>query len=74
MAQNIAEIDEIFSEEKPELIHLPAAERALERELDHTLNAQEMNNKRIRKTNSDRDRRINKSLTESKYVKPSLQI
>jgi hypothetical protein len=63
--QNIAEIDEIKFQEHIELIHLPAAERALERELDHTLRAQDMMLKRGKKTQSDRDQRIMKSLRES---------
>ncbi|KAG8925515.1 hypothetical protein FRC02_009614 [Tulasnella sp. 418] len=70
--QNIAEIDEIRSREIVKLVQLPAAERALERELDHTLRAQEMNTKRNRKTKSDRDRRIMNSLKESKSAEEAL--
>lgn len=66
--QNIAEIDEIKFREHIEIIVLPAAERALERELDHTLRAQDMTMRRNKKTQSDRDQRIMKSLRESRYA------
>ncbi|KAG9044522.1 hypothetical protein FS837_008029 [Tulasnella sp. UAMH 9824] len=70
--QNIAEIDEIIFHEHIELIQLPAAERALERELDHTLRAQDMMIKRGKKTQSDRDQRIMKSLREAKSAEEAL--
>lgn len=64
--QNIAEIDEIPFEEHIELIDLPAAERALERELEHTLKAQDMMLRRGKKKDSDRDTRISDITKDSR--------
>lgn len=66
--QNIAEIDEIPWTEKIQQVILPAAERAIYLELEHHLHALDMTIKRGKKTESDRERRLNKSLGESKYV------
>jgi hypothetical protein len=66
--QNIAEIDEIPWEEKIEKISLPAAERAIYLELEHHLRALDMTIKRGKKTTGDREKRVAKSLGDSKYV------
>ncbi|KAG8999653.1 hypothetical protein FRB94_003868 [Tulasnella sp. JGI-2019a] len=70
--QNIAEIDEIPFEEHIELIDLPAAERALERELDHTLKAQDMMLRRGKKKDNDRDTRISDITRDSNSAQEAL--
>ncbi|KAF8892236.1 hypothetical protein BD779DRAFT_1511770 [Infundibulicybe gibba] len=70
--QNIAEIDEIPWTEKIEKITLPAAERAIYLELEHHLRALDMTIKRGKKTESDRERRLAKSLGESKSAEEAL--
>ncbi|KAG8885935.1 hypothetical protein FRB98_001541 [Tulasnella sp. 332] len=70
--QNIAEIDEIPFEEHIELIDLPAAERALERELEHTLKAQDMMLRRVKKKDSDRDTRISDITKDSGSAQEAL--
>lgn len=47
---------------------LTASERALYLELEHYLRAQELKMKKTGKSQSDRVRRLNKALGESKYV------
>ena len=64
--QNIAEIDEIPSSQKIEKINLPAAERAIYLELEHHLRALDMTVKRTKKSESDREKRLNQALGESK--------
>lgn len=64
--QNIAEIDEIPWTEKIEKVVLPAAERAIYLELEHHLRALDMTIKRGRKTESDREKRLAKSLGDSR--------
>ena len=64
--QNIAEIDEIPWDAEREEITLPAAERAIYLELEHHLRALDMTIKRGKKTESDREKRLNQSLGESK--------
>jgi hypothetical protein len=64
--QNIAEIDEIPFTEKTVKISLPAAERAIYLELEHHLRALDMTIKKAKKSESDRERRLNKSLGDSK--------
>ncbi|KAG6861443.1 hypothetical protein C0995_016534 [Termitomyces sp. Mi166 len=70
--QNIAEIDEIPWTEKIQRVILPAAERAIYLELEHHLHALDMTIKRGKKTESDRERRLNKSLGESKSAEEAL--
>lgn len=70
--QNIAEIDEIPWTEKVEPIVLPAAERAIYLELEHHLRALDMTIKRGKKTESDREKRLAKSLGESKTAEEAL--
>ncbi|KNZ75129.1 DNA repair protein RAD5 [Termitomyces sp. J132] len=70
--QNIAEIDEIPWTEKIQQVILPAAERAIYLELEHHLHALDMTIKRAKKTESDRERRLNKSLGESKSAEEAL--
>ncbi|KXN87439.1 Putative SWI/SNF-like matrix-associated actin-dependent [Leucoagaricus sp. SymC.cos] len=70
--QNIAEIDEIPWTEKIEHITLPAAERAIYLELEHHLRALDMTIKRGKKTESDREKRLAKSLGESKSAEEAL--
>ncbi|KAG6868739.1 hypothetical protein C0993_011318 [Termitomyces sp. T159_Od127] len=70
--QNIAEIDEIPWTEKIQQVILPAAERAIYLELEHHLHALDMTIKRGKKTESDRERRLNKSLGESKSAEEAL--
>ncbi|KAG6836770.1 hypothetical protein H0H93_003548 [Arthromyces matolae] len=72
LRQNIAEIDEIPWTEKILHITLGAAERAIYLELDHYLQALEMNVKRGKKTDSDRERRLNQSLGDSKSAEEAL--
>lgn len=64
--QNIAEIDEIPSSQKVEKVNLPAAERAIYLELEHHLRALDMTVKRAKKSESDREKRLNQALGESK--------
>lgn len=52
--------------EQIEHVALPAAERAIYLELDHHLRALDMTIKRGRKNESDREKRLQKSLGESK--------
>lgn len=66
MDQNIAEIDEIPCEEKIEIVHLPAAERAIYLELHHHLLAVDMTVKRQHKNESDREKRLDQSIGKSK--------
>lgn len=47
---------------------LPAAERAIYLELEHHLRALDMTIKRTKKTESDREKRLNNALGDSKYV------
>lgn len=60
------EIDEIPFNEELKYITLPAAERAIYLELEHHLRALDMTIKRGRKTESDREKRLAKSLGDSK--------
>lgn len=64
--QNIAEIDDIKCEEHYIKVQLPAAERAIYLELEHHLRSLEMTIKRVRKNESDREKRLAKSMGESK--------
>jgi hypothetical protein len=64
--QNIAEIDEIPCTFKIVKVVLPAAERAIYLELEHHLRAIDMVAKRTRKSESDREKRLNIALGESK--------
>ena len=67
--QNIAEIDEIATTFHTIEVVLPAAERAIYLELEHFLRALEMTIKRGgKKTESDREKRVAKSLGDSRYV------
>ena len=67
--QNIAEIDEIATTFYVIPVVLPAAERAIYLELEHFLRALEMTIKRGgKKTESDREKRVAKSLGDSRYV------
>ncbi|KAF5350208.1 hypothetical protein D9758_007844 [Tetrapyrgos nigripes] len=70
--QNIAEIDEIPWTEKVVDVTLPAAERAIYLELEHYLRALEMTVKRTRKSESDREKRVSKSLGDSKSAEEAL--
>lgn len=47
---------------------LPAAERAIYLELEHHLRALDMTIKRTKKTESDREKRLNNALGDSKCV------
>ncbi|KAF8759594.1 C-5 cytosine-specific DNA methylase [Rhizoctonia solani] len=60
--QNVAEIDEIPSKEHIEYITLPAAERAIYLELKHHLLAIDMNVKKTKKTDGDREKRLAEAL------------
>jgi len=66
--QNIAEIDEIPCSSEVQKVILPAAERAIYLELEHHLRALDMTIKRTKKTESDREKRLNNALGDSKYV------
>ena len=66
--QNIAEIDEIPCSYKVQRVLLPAAERAIYLELEHHLRALDMTIKRAKKTESDREKRLNNALGDSKCV------
>ncbi|KAF9466118.1 hypothetical protein BDZ94DRAFT_1188147 [Collybia nuda] len=70
--QNIAEIDEIPWTEHIEKIILPAAERAIYLELEHHLRALDMTIKRVKKTESDREKRLAASLGDSKTAEEAL--
>jgi hypothetical protein len=51
-------------------VDLPAAERAIYLELLHHLQALDMVIKKAKKSESDREKRMNKTLGDSKYVVP----
>ncbi|KAJ7654469.1 hypothetical protein DFH06DRAFT_1298898 [Mycena polygramma] len=70
--QNVPEIDEIPFTKHVEHITLPAAERAIYLELEHHLRALDMTIKRGRKTESDREKRLAKSLGDSKTAEEAL--
>ncbi|KAF8513437.1 hypothetical protein BU17DRAFT_95428 [Hysterangium stoloniferum] len=70
--QNKPEIDEIPATEHKEPVFLPAAERAIYLELDHHLRALDMTIKRGRKNESDREKRLQKSLGESNSAEEAL--
>ncbi|KAJ7091441.1 hypothetical protein B0H15DRAFT_930158 [Mycena belliarum] len=70
--QNVPEIDEIPFTEHIEDIELPAAEKAIYLELEHHLRALDMTIKRGRKTESDREKRLAKSLGDSKTAEEAL--
>ncbi|VDC03465.1 unnamed protein product [Peniophora sp. CBMAI 1063] len=70
--QNVAEIDEIKWEEHYIKVQLPAAERAIYLELEHHLRSLEMTIKRVRKNESDREKRLAKSMGESKTAEEAL--
>lgn len=72
MRQNKAEIDEIPSINLRHDIVLPAAERAIYLELLHHLQAIEMNIKRGKKGQSDREKRIAESFGESQSAEEAL--
>lgn len=66
MRQNLAEIDEIPWSEEIVKVELPAAERAIYLELEHHLQAIDMSLKKSKKTTSDRDKRVAKSMGDSR--------
>ncbi|KAG9313076.1 hypothetical protein JVU11DRAFT_6516 [Chiua virens] len=66
--QNIAEIDEIPCSFEVQKVVLPAAERAIYLELEHHLRALDMTIRRTKKTESDREKRLNNALGDSKYA------
>ncbi|KAJ3265798.1 hypothetical protein HDU77_003818 [Chytriomyces hyalinus] len=74
--QNIAEIDEIISEEVLVKVDLPPAERAIYLELEHHLQALDMNSKKAIKfkagMDGDRDRRMVKALGCSSTAEEAL--
>lgn len=70
--QNIAEIDEIPCTYEIQKVILPAAERAIYLELEHHLRALDMTIKRAKKTESDREKRLNNALGESKTAEEAL--
>ncbi|GJJ11419.1 hypothetical protein Clacol_005652 [Clathrus columnatus] len=70
--QNKPEIDEIPATEHHEKVVLPAAERAIYLELEHHLRALDMTIKRGRKNESDREKRLQKSLGESSSAEEAL--
>lgn len=71
--QNIAEIDEIPFKEHIVPIHLPAAERAIYLELEHHLQALDMNIKKGKvKQGNDREKRLQESLGESASAEEAL--
>ncbi|KAI6096979.1 hypothetical protein EDD16DRAFT_1670323 [Pisolithus croceorrhizus] len=70
--QNIAEIDEIPCTYHIQKVILPAAERAIYLELEHHLRASDMTIKRAKKTESDREKRLNNALGESKTAEEAL--
>ena len=71
--QNIAEIDEIRSEEIPVDIQLRPAERAIYLELDHYLQSMDMRaRKKKRADQGDRDKRLAKVLQGSSSAEEAL--
>ncbi|KAF9224022.1 hypothetical protein BS17DRAFT_703902 [Gyrodon lividus] len=70
--QNIAEIDEISCSFEVQKVILPAAERAIYLELEHHLRALDMTIKRTKKTESDREKRLNNALGDSKTAEEAL--
>ncbi|KAF2711037.1 hypothetical protein K504DRAFT_532750 [Pleomassaria siparia CBS 279.74] len=71
--QNIAEIDAFTVHDKVQAINLPAAERAIYNELLHILTAQDMRIRRGKaKAESDRERRVNELLGESRSAEEAL--
>ncbi|KAF8448928.1 hypothetical protein L210DRAFT_846955 [Boletus edulis BED1] len=70
--QNIAEIDEIACSFEVQKVLLPAAERAIYLELEHHLRALDMTIKRTKKTESDREKRLNNALGDSKTAEEAL--
>lgn len=71
--QNIAEIDEIPFEEHAVPVSLPAAERAIYLELEHHLQALDMNIRRSKiKLDNDRDKRLQESLGDSASAEEAL--
>ncbi|KIJ65553.1 hypothetical protein HYDPIDRAFT_27554 [Hydnomerulius pinastri MD-312] len=70
--QNIAEIDEISCSYEVQKVILPAAERAIYLELEHHLRALDMTIKRTKKTESDREKRLNNALGDSKTAEEAL--
>ncbi|KAG8774484.1 hypothetical protein FRC12_001960 [Ceratobasidium sp. 428] len=70
--QNVAEIDEIKSEEHVMSVKLPAAERAIYLELKHHLQALDMNVKKTKKTDGDREKRLAAALGESQSAEEAL--
>ncbi|KAJ3042657.1 hypothetical protein HDV00_006936 [Rhizophlyctis rosea] len=75
--QNIAEIDEIPTEEKLIEVVLPAAERAIYLELEHHLQAMEMNTKKTIKSagkgkHGDRESRLKQALGSSQSAEEAL--
>ncbi|KAI6041310.1 hypothetical protein EDC04DRAFT_2867311 [Pisolithus marmoratus] len=72
LGHNIAEIDEIPCTFQVQKVILPAAERAIYLELEHHLRALDMTIKRAKKTESDREKRLNNALGESKTAEEAL--
>ncbi|KIM21844.1 hypothetical protein M408DRAFT_29225 [Serendipita vermifera MAFF 305830] len=70
--QNLAEIDDIPLIERICAVTLTASERALYLELDHYLRAQDLKMKKTGKSQSDRVRRLNKALGDSKTPEEAL--
>ncbi|KAL4243643.1 hypothetical protein ABKN59_011208 [Abortiporus biennis] len=70
--QNIAEIDEIPCSTQIEKIILPAAERAIYLELEHHLRALDMTIKRSKKSESDREKRLQFALGSSGSAEEAL--
>ncbi|KAJ3177421.1 hypothetical protein HDU87_004440 [Geranomyces variabilis] len=70
--QNVAEIAEIPAEEHEIKITLPAAERAIYLELEHHLQAMEMDTRKTLKTKSDKDRRVREAMGSSKTAEEAL--
>ncbi|CAE6441527.1 unnamed protein product, partial [Rhizoctonia solani] len=70
--QNVAEIDEIPSQEHIEYITLPAAERAIYLELKHHLLAIDMNVKKTKKADGDREKRLAEALGQSQSAEEAL--
>ncbi|KIY49972.1 hypothetical protein FISHEDRAFT_40207 [Fistulina hepatica ATCC 64428] len=70
--QNVAEIDEIPWKEHFKNVVLPAPERAIYLEMMHHLEAVQMTNKKAKKTESDREKRLNEILLESNSAEEAL--
>ncbi|KAJ3021731.1 hypothetical protein HKX48_007900 [Thoreauomyces humboldtii] len=70
--QNIAEIDEIPAVEHEHRVVLPAAERAIYLELEHHLQAMEMDTRRTLKTHGDKERRLREAMGSSKTAEEAL--